>query len=82
MQDIKRFPITQRVRVVSGHVSLFTTVAKIRDGLGDHTNFNTATQQALDSLERTRSGAGAGDQCATGLSGEWAGIRVQLDTLY
>jgi hypothetical protein len=79
MIAIKRFPITQKLRVVCGEVHLFTTVGKVRNGLGDSYKFNAATQKAVDALEFTRSGNGFADQCATGIGGIWEGLQVQID---
>lgn len=77
--EIKRFPGTQKFRVISGPVSIYTTANKIRNGLGDFVQFNAATQKALDALEFTCSGQGAADQCATGIAGTWEGLNVQID---
>jgi hypothetical protein len=79
MITIKRFPITQKLRVVCGEVHLFTTVGKVRNGLGDSYKFNAATQKAVDALEFTRAGSDIAAQCATGIGGIWEGLQVQID---
>jgi len=76
---MKRFKQTQRFRVIVGAACFYATAKQIRWGVGDFSQCNAATQKALDALEFTRSGEGAGDQCAVGLSGTWEGLQVQLN---
>ena len=76
---VKRFKQTQRFRVNVGEVSFYSTAKQIRNGVGDFTKCNAATQKALDSLEYIRSGTGAADQCTSGLAGTWEGLQVQLN---
>lgn len=76
---IKRFKQTQRFRICIDSVSFYATAKQIRNGVGDFTKCNAATQKALDALEFTRSGTGAADQCAVGLAGTWEGLQVQLN---
>lgn len=76
---IKRFKQTQRFRICIGSVSFYATAKEIRNGVGDFTVCNAATQKALDSLEFTRSGEGVADRCAVGLAGTWEGLQVQLN---
>lgn len=76
---IKRFKQTQRFRICVGDVSFYATAKQIRNGVGDFTKCNAATQKALDALEFTRSGKGVADQCAVGLAGTWEGLGVQLN---
>jgi len=77
--QVKRFPITQKLRLICGPVHLYTTVGKVRNGLGDGMQFNSATQKAVDALEYTRSGPGAAEACARGIGGTWEGLQIQLD---
>jgi hypothetical protein len=77
--NIKRFKQGQKFRVVSGNTSFYATAKQIRNGIGDLSAFNAATQKCLDALEFTRSGKGVAEQCAAGLAGNWNGIVVQLD---
>lgn len=74
-----RFKQNQRFRVVVGVVCFYARVKEIRAGVGDLPQCNAATQKALDALEFTRSGTGAGDQSAAGIAGIWEGLNVQLD---
>jgi hypothetical protein len=76
---IKRFKQTQKFRVIVGTACFYATAKQIRNGVGDFTNCNAATQKALDALEFTRSGSGVADQCAVGLAGTWEGLQVQLN---
>lgn len=76
---INRFRQTQKFRVIVGAASFYATARDIRNGVGDFTKCNAATQKALDALEFTRSGEGAADQCACGIAGTWEGLNVQLD---
>ena len=76
---IKRFKQTQRFRVIVGQACFYATAKEIRNGIGDFTKCNAATQKALDSLEFTRSGDGLADQCASGLAGTWEGLQIQLN---
>lgn len=75
---IKRFKQAQRFRVIVGQACFYATVKQIRNGVGDFSKCNAATQKALDALEFMRSGSGIADQCATGLAGTWEGLPVQL----
>jgi len=77
--SIKRFKQSARFRVIVGEVSFYATANQIRNGVGDFTKCNAATQKALDALEFTRSGEGVADQCAVGLAGTWEGLNVQLN---
>jgi len=76
--EIKRFKQSQKFRIVSGYASFYATAKQIRNGVGDMSAFNAATQKCLDALEFQRSGT---DILAhsTGLAGNWNGIVVQLD---
>ncbi len=76
---VKRFKQSQRFRVIVDAVSFYATAKQIRNGVGDFTKCNAATQKALDALEFTRSGSGVADQCAVGLAGTWEGLQVQLN---
>ena len=76
---IKRFKQSQKFRVCVGEVSFYATAKQIRNGVGDFSKCNAATQKALDALEFTRSGTGVADQCAVGLAGTWEGMNVQLN---
>lgn len=78
MLVIKRFKQTQKFRVIVGQACFYATAKQIRNGLGDFTNCNAATQKALDALEGYRSGDGA-EMCSTGLGGTWEGLQVQLN---
>ena len=75
---IKRFKQSQKFRVIVGQACFYATATQIRNGVGDFTKCNAATQKALDALEFTRSGSGIADQCASGLAGTWEGLQVQL----
>ena len=76
---MKRLPITQKLRIVCGEVNLYTTVGKVRAGLGESYKFNAATQKAVDTLEFMRSGVGAASHSMSGLVGNWEGMCIQLD---
>lgn len=75
---IKRFKQSQKFRVIVGQACFYATVKQIRNGVGDFTKCNAATQKALDALEYIRSGSGNADQCTTGLAGTWEDLQVQL----
>lgn len=74
-----RFKQSQRFRVIVGDACFYATAKTIRAGVGDLMKCNAATQKALDALEFTRSGTGAGDQACSGLAGTWEGLPVQLN---
>jgi hypothetical protein len=76
--DIKRFKPTQKFRVISGNISIYTTAREIRRGVGDFMTFNAAVQKALDSLEYTRSCGGVLSS-TVGQAGTWEGMPVQID---
>lgn len=78
--NIDRLKPSQKIRVVSEHVHLHTTVSKVRSGLGDSYSFNAATQKAVDALEYSRSGTIVSTK-PIGISGQWEGIRVQIDLI-
>lgn len=75
---IKRFKTSQRFRVIVGDACFYATVKQIRNGVGDFTKCNAATQKALDALEYTRSGGGAAESAASGIAGTWEGMNIQL----
>ena len=75
---IKRFKQTQKFRVIVGQACFYATATQIRNGVGDFTKCNAATQKALDALEYIRSGTGIADQCTSGLAGTWEELAVQL----
>lgn len=75
---IKRFKQSQKFRVIVGSACFYATATQIRNGVGDFTKCNAATQKALDALEYIRSGAGIADQCTSGLAGTWEDLAVQL----
>lgn len=79
MSEAFKFKPTQKFRVISGNISFRTTARDIRKGVGDHIAFNSAVLQCFESLEKIKSGKGWADQCATGLSGIWDDVHVQLD---
>jgi len=76
--DIKRFKQSQRFRVIVGQACFYATAKQIRNGVGDFTQCNAATQKALDSLEYTRSCGGVLSS-TVGQSGTWEGLQVQLN---
>ena len=75
---LKRFKQSQKFRVIVGQACFYATATQIRNGVGDFTKCNAATQKALDALEFTRSGTGIADQCACGIAGTWEDLAVQL----
>jgi hypothetical protein len=75
---VKRFKQTQRFRVIVESACFYATAKQIRNGLGDFTKCNAATQKALDALEYQRSGDDL-MSCAVGLAGTWEGLQVQLN---
>ena len=75
---IKRFKQTQKFRVIVGQACFYATAKQIRNGVGDFTKCNAATQKALDALEGYRSGDGI-EMCSTGLGGTWEDLAVQLN---
>jgi hypothetical protein len=79
VMNIKRFPKSKKFMVTAGYASFVATASEIRGGLGMMTNFNAATQKALDALEFQRSGTGVADRAAVGIAGVWEGINVQLN---
>lgn len=76
---IVRFKQAQKFRVIVDSACFYATAKQIREGVGDFIKCNVAVQQALGSLEKTRSGEGLADQCACGLAGTWEGLNVQLN---
>lgn len=75
---IKRFKQTQKFRIISGNVSFYATAKQIRNGIGDFTKFNAATQKALDAFEYYRSGTGI-EATSTGMAGTWEGTQIQIN---
>lgn len=75
---VKRFKQSQKFRVIVGQACFYATATQIRNGVGDFTKCNAATQKALDALEYIRSGTGIADQCTSGLAGTWEDLAVQL----
>jgi hypothetical protein len=75
---IKRFKQSQRFRVIVGPACFYATAKQIRNGLGDFTQCNAATQKALDSLEFTRSSDDLMSY-AVGQAGTWEGLAVQIN---
>jgi hypothetical protein len=71
---IKRFKQSQKFRVIVGSACFYATARQIRNGVGDFTQCNAATQKALDALEFSRA-----DAPAVGLAGTWEGLAVQLN---
>ena len=79
MQKVNRFKQTQKFRVIVDTACFYTTAKAIRNGIGDFTRCNAATQKALDALEYTRIGTGLAERAACGIAGTWEGFNVQLD---
>lgn len=77
--NIKRYKQTQKFRIIVGDACFYATAKQIRWGVGDFVKCNAATQKALDALEYSRSGNGAAERAACGISGSWEGIQVQLN---
>ena len=77
---IKRFKQSQNFRVISGPACFYATAKQIRGGVGQFTQFNAATQKALDALEAYRSGDGI-ESTTRGLAGTWEGLQIQLDIM-
>lgn len=75
---IKRFKASQKFRVIVGSACFYASAKQIRNGVGDFTKCNAATQKALDTLEFQRSGDDV-LACSTGLAGTWEGLQVQLN---
>ena len=75
---IKRFKQTQKFRVIVGQACFYATAKQIRNGVGDFSQCNAATQKALDSLEFTRSSDDL-MACAVGQAGTWEGLQVQIN---
>ena len=76
--NVERFKQTQKFRVIVGPACFYATAKQIRDGVGDFTKCNAATQKALDALEFQRSGNDI-LACSVGLAGTWEGLDVQLN---
>jgi hypothetical protein len=76
---LKRFPKTQRVRVVHENQTFFTTASAIRNGVTSHYAFDAAMQKALEAIEHTRSYGGPAEKACVGLAGTWEGVSLQLD---
>ena len=74
---VQRFKQGQRFRVIVGSACFYATAKQIRNGVGDFSQCNAATQKALDTLEFQRSGDDI-LACSTGLAGTWEGLAVQL----
>ena len=74
---VQRFKQGQRFRVIVGSACFYATAKQIRNGVGDFSQCNAATQKALDTLEFQRSGDDI-LACSTGLAGTWEGLNVQL----
>jgi hypothetical protein len=64
----------QKIRVISGKTSFYTTAKQIRsfEGVGAFSAFNDTLQQALFTLENSNA-------CSVGISGAWNEIPVQID---
>lgn len=63
------------MRVVVGTISFRTTAGDIRSGVGDHSAFNHALQQALEEIDRLRKSGSP----VSGIAGHWNDYNVQLD---
>lgn len=75
---VQRFKQAQRFRVIVGPACFYATAKQIRNGVGDFSQCNAATQKALDTLEFQRSGDDI-LACSTGLAGTWEGLQVQIN---
>jgi len=73
-----KFSKTRQVRIITGKVSFYTTVAQIRDGVGSAVFFNLAVQKALAELERMRNSDDI-TACATGLCATIDGFDIQIN---
>ena len=73
-----RFAVDKKIRIVSPGVDVTKSVAELIDGVSHSYLFNKATLAGLDSLERACSGAGAAEQCTTGITGRWHGFDLSL----
>lgn len=78
---MKRLNKSQKLRIIVNGVSIYTTVGTVRNGIGDFTKINAATQKAVDSIEFTRNGNGLAEQCCCGIAGTWEGVNVQVSML-
>jgi len=76
---IKRYKQSQQFRIIVGEACFYATAKQIRNGIGDFSRCNAATQKALDALEYSRSGNGAAEKAACGISGMWENLMIQLD---
>lgn len=72
---MKRYKKSQQILVRSNGVSFYTTAGKIRESVGNSSNFNAAVQKALDSLEYMRQV----EKFRLGVTGTWEGIQIQVD---
>ncbi len=75
---VQRFKQGQRFRVIVGSACFYATAKQIRNGVGDFSQCNAATQKALDTMEFQRSGDDI-LACSTGLAGTWEGLQVQIN---
>ena len=66
-----------KICINSGYASFYTTVKKIRDGVGDDYYFNTAVQTALMSLEDSTTKMVK----PTGIASTWLGLPIQLQIM-
>ena len=73
-----KFKQGQRFRVIVSNACFYATAKEIRNGVGDFVQCNQAVREALRSLQDTRSLGGIMD-CATGQSGTYEGMQVQLN---
>lgn len=76
---MKRLPKSKKIRLVINGVHFYTTVAQIREGIGDCTAQNARVQVMLDALEYSRHVGG--NAVSTGMGRTFDGMSFQLDIM-
>jgi hypothetical protein len=74
---MKQFNPRMKVRLIINGVSIYTTVEKIRYGIGDFYKVNAATQKCLLCLEDMQKD----NIPPVGLAGTWENMQVQIDKM-
>jgi hypothetical protein len=72
-----KFKANTKFTIISGVVSFVATTKQIKQGIGSHTQFNTALSSALASLESLQ----LNNIAPIGVSGTWEGINIQIDII-
>ena len=80
--EIKRLKQSQKIRIIIEGIGILSTVKEIGTDKFAFYEQNAAVQKALEALEFSRTNSRRiEERVATGISGRWEGLGVQLDIL-